>query len=43
MATEYPLDEKLDSSADQIDDVEVQQERILHVEETNVSCEWSCL
>jgi hypothetical protein len=31
MATKYPLDEKLDSSADQIDDVEVQQERVLFV------------
>jgi hypothetical protein len=37
MATKYPLDEKLDSSADQIDDVEVQQERVLRAEETNVS------
>jgi hypothetical protein len=39
MATKYPLDEKLDSSADQIDDVEVQQEHVLRAEETNVSCE----
>jgi hypothetical protein len=37
MATKYPLDEKLDSSADQIDDVEVQQERVFRAEETNVS------
>jgi hypothetical protein len=39
MATKYPLDEKLDSSADQIDDVEVQQEHVLRAEETNFSCE----
>jgi hypothetical protein len=39
MARKYPLDEKLDSSADQIDDVGVQQERVLHREETNFSCE----
>jgi len=36
MATKYPLDEKLDSSADQIDDVETQQERVL-THENNVS------
>ena len=37
MATEYPLDEKLDSSADHLDDVENQQERVLNTQENNVS------
>jgi hypothetical protein len=36
MATKHPLDEKLDSSADQIDDVENQQERELSTQENNV-------
>ena len=36
MTTKYPLDEKLDSSADQIDDVETQQERVLGTQDNNV-------
>jgi hypothetical protein len=36
MATKYPLDEKLDSSADQIDNVENQQERVLSTQENDV-------
>lgn len=37
MATKYAFDEKLDSSADHIDDVETQQERVLSAQENNVS------
>jgi hypothetical protein len=36
MATKYSLDEKLDSSADHIDDVETQQERVTSTQENNV-------
>jgi hypothetical protein len=36
MTTKYPLDEKLDISADQIDDVETQQERVLATQDNNV-------
>lgn len=36
MATKCSLDEKLDSSADHIDDVETQQERVLSMHENNV-------
>jgi len=36
MATKYSLDEKVDSSADHIDDVETQQERVLGTQENNV-------
>jgi hypothetical protein len=36
MATKYPLDVKLDSSADQIDDVEYQKEHVERIED-NVS------
>jgi tRNA1(Val) A37 N6-methylase TrmN6 len=36
MATKYPLDVKLDSSADQIDDVEYQKEHVERAED-NVS------
>ena len=36
MATKYPLDKKVDSSADHIDDVETQQERVLSTQEIEV-------
>lgn len=36
MATKYPLDEKLASSGDHIDDVETQQERVMSTQENNV-------
>jgi tRNA1(Val) A37 N6-methylase TrmN6 len=36
MVTKYPLDVKLDSSADQIDDVEYQKEHVERIED-NVS------
>lgn len=36
MATKHSLDEKLDSSADHLDDVETQQERVLSTQENNV-------
>jgi len=36
MTTKYPLDEKLDSSADQIDDIETQQERVVGTYDNNV-------
>lgn len=36
MAKKYSLDEKLDSSADHIDDVETQQERVTSTKENNV-------
>jgi hypothetical protein len=36
MATKYSLDEKLDSPADHIDNVETQQERIFSAQENNV-------
>lgn len=36
MTTNYPLDEKLDSSADKIDDVEIQKEHSVPTEPDNV-------
>lgn len=33
MATKYPLDTKLDSSADQIDDVEYQKKHVERIED----------
>lgn len=36
MTTKYPLDEKSDSSADKIDDVEIQKEHSVPTEADNV-------